>query len=146
MPTVNYHGHHVADPEIRRVLQTIADLYGKNVEVTSGDRSFVPKGGSKTSLHLDKRAADLYINGETLHKIFLDLKIYIAMVFDSTKGYEVILHGVHTATGGPHVHIGHYGHRHVGYVVFKTEGLTKAGHGHYDSDQRMIPPAAVTVH
>ena len=68
------------------------------------------------------------------------------MVFDPTQGYEVIHHGAYTQTGGPHLHIGHYaGNAHAGYVLFKTEGLTKATKGHYHIDKRAIPKAEVTV-
>jgi len=146
MATVHYHGNTVSDPEVRRVLQTIADLFGKPVYVTSGDRSYVPKGGSKTSLHLQKRAADLYVEGVTLQNTFQDLKVYISMVFDHTDGYEVIWHGSYTEIGGPHVHIGHYpGKKHVGYVLFKTEGITAGTRGKYVVHQRHIPKASVTV-
>jgi Peptidase M15 len=146
MASVNYHGYVVSDPEICRLLQTIADLYGRTVHVTSGDRNHVPKGGSKTSLHLQKRAADLYVHGVTLGKLYQDLKLFIAMVFDPTQGYEVIWHGPHTATGGPHLHLGHYpGKKWTGYVRFKTEGLTTATRGHYAVDNRIIPYAAPVV-
>ena len=146
MASVHYHGHAVSDPEIRRVLQTIADLYGKDVQVTSGDRTFCPKGSPKTSLHLQKRAADLYVQGQTLGKIFQDLNIYMSEVFDSTEGYEVIWHGPYTATGGPHIHVGHYpGKAWVGYVRFKSEGLTPGSGGQYSVQNRHLPPAMPVV-
>jgi uncharacterized protein YcbK (DUF882 family) len=146
MASVHYHGHVVSDPEVRRLLQSIADLYAKNVHVTSGDRNHVPKGGSKTSLHLEKRAADLYVEGITLGKTFHDLKAYLSMVFDATDGYEVIWHGSYTKTGGPHIHVGHYGGKKwVGYVLFKTEGLTSGSGGHYSVEKRHIPQVVPTV-
>jgi hypothetical protein len=140
MATVHYHGHAVSDPEVRRLLQTIADLYDKDVHVTSGDRNYRPKGSPATSLHLQKRAADLWVEGHTLGNVFHGLQVYLSMVFDSTEGYEVIWHGPHTATGGPHLHLGHYpGKKWVGYVLFKTEGLSPGSGGHYSVEKRHIP-------
>lgn len=142
MPKVHYNSKTVSDPEIRRVLQTIADLYAKDVKVTSGNRDFVPTGGSKTSLHLDHKAADFHVMGVTDAKVFQDLKIYISMVFNATDSYEVVWHGSYTGTSGPHMHLGHYSRKKgVGYVKFKTEGLTQKTKNHYTKDKRAIPRA-----
>ena len=141
MATIYYHHHTVSHREVRRLLETISDLYGKAVHVTSGDRNHVPKGGSKTSLHLQKRAADLFVRGVDLGKTYQDLKIYISMIFDRKRGYEVIWHGAYTKTGGPHLHIGVYKNKHAGKVRFKTEGLDAASRGEYSLDVRTIPVA-----
>lgn len=46
----------VSDANVRAVIQRIANALNRNIRVHSGDRNFVPGGGSRTSLHLVKRA------------------------------------------------------------------------------------------
>jgi muramidase (phage lysozyme) len=119
-------------------LQRIADHYGRDVTVTSGDRNSVPRGGSRTSLHLAHRAADFHVNGLADARVFQNLKENISAIFERTEGYEFIHHGRYTETMGEHLHIGHYSGRNVGTVIFKTEGLTQATSGDYALDPRAI--------
>jgi hypothetical protein len=82
----------------------------------------VPSGGSKTSLHLSKRAADFSVTGETLEAAFQSIKDKRKDIFDADKKYECIHHGSHTETSGAHLHIGRF--ETGAGVDFKTEGLT----------------------
>lgn len=131
MPTVTYQKN-VSDNNVKTVLQRIADSFGANITVHSGDRNFVPGGGSKTSLHLQNRAADFHIQGYTDAQGFDAIKAKFDQIFDASEAYEFIRHGTHTATGGPHLHIGRYGNGRKGYVKFKTEGLSAATKGNYN--------------
>jgi len=129
---VLYNGKTISDDNIKAVLQKIADTLEGDVNVTSGDRNYVPAGGSQTSLHLQKRAADLSVSGYSLKDAFAKLKEQKATIFDADKKYEVIRHGDHTATGGPHIHIGRFA---TGTgVSFKVEGLTEVSKGVYTLD------------
>lgn len=56
---VDYHGHQVSDPAIRAELMEISFATGQTVNVTSGDRNFVPTGGAKNSEHLKGHASPL---------------------------------------------------------------------------------------
>ncbi|HBP17247.1 MAG TPA: hypothetical protein DEA08_05540, partial [Planctomycetes bacterium] len=49
---VVYRGYNVSDPLVRQALERLSALTGKRVILTSGDRNHVPRGGSRTSLHL----------------------------------------------------------------------------------------------
>jgi len=71
---VNYNGKTVSDSAVRTKLTQISTVLG-SITLTSGDRSYVPPGGSKTSLHLAKRAAAFYPNdGTPLAGAFSKLK------------------------------------------------------------------------
>ena len=96
----------VSDALVRRSLQTIANITGKDVILTSGDRNHVPRGGSRNSLHLRKRAADFYIRGLTLEAGFDLIRSRRSEIL-SGGGFEVIYHKPGTSTGGPHLHLGH---------------------------------------
>ena len=124
MPTVNFNGYTISDTEIQNLLQAVADFFQANVNVTSGDRNHVPKGGSKTSLHLAKRAADFHVEGIEDMTANLNIQAFCSAIFAKENGYEFIIHGAYTATGGPHLHVGRYGSDSIGYVKFKREGLT----------------------
>lgn len=124
--SVSLNGKHVSDPALRNKLQQVADFFGRNVSLTSGDRDFVPKGGSKTSLHLEHRAADLHVEGLSDAQVFSQLKSSGLL----NKGFEVIQHGPSTITGGPHVHIGHYDNTNRP-SEFKVEGLSPGTKGIY---------------
>ena len=137
MPTVTY-TKLVSDGHIKTVLQRMAEFLGKSITVHSGDRSYVPPGGSTTSLHLAKRAADFHVTGLADDKAYALLKDHVGALFDAAEGYEFILHGSCTQTGGPHLHIGHYSGKNKGLVVFKTEGLSPSTKGVYTPDPREI--------
>jgi hypothetical protein len=130
VPKVTY-TRNVSDEHLKAVLQRIADFLKKDVTVHSGDRGHVPQGGSRTSLHLQHRAADFHISGLSDEQAFKALKSGVAQIFDATHGYEFIYHGPHTETEAHHLHLGHYAGKYTGLVVFKTEGLTKATRGEY---------------
>jgi len=138
MGTVTYQKT-VSDTHLHQVLQRMSDVYGKDITVHSGDRDNVPAGGSKTSLHLARRAADFHISGLEDQDVFHSMRQHLAQVFTRSEGYEFILHGAHTATGGPHLHLGHYAAKNQGKVIFKTEGLTPATKGHYSLEEVPIP-------
>lgn len=114
---VNYAGRSISDGTLRGKLNRIADYFGRGITITSGDRNFVPPGGSRTSLHLAGRAADLHVNGLSDRAVFYGLKRSGLL----RGGYEVIWHGSNTATGGPHIHIGRYGDGRAS--TFRAEGV-----------------------
>lgn len=118
---VVYGKFNVSDEVLKNTLELIALHIGR-VIVTSGDRDFVPKGGSKTSLHLQKRAVDIKIAGMSLEDAFMKLVSKEKDIFDSKSGYEVILHGKFTKVAGPHLHIGRL-LKGVSGVHFKREGI-----------------------
>ena len=131
MPQVNYNGKTVSDENIKTVLGRIATRLGGDVSVTSGDRNYVPQGGSQTSLHIGKRAADFSVSGFSLGSAFAQLKAHEKEIFDNDKKYEVIHHGTHTATGGPHLHVRRFSEGvGVGWLV---EGLEATGKGVYSA-------------
>ncbi len=123
----------VSDKKVREMLERVAAALGRDVHVTSGDRTGVPKGGSKTSHHLAKRAVDFWCPGEDLGKTFERLRKNADEIFGDGSAWQVIHHGAHTATGGPHLHVGRYadGDRRVG-ASFVVEGLKKAKANVYD--------------
>jgi hypothetical protein len=104
---VNYNGHRVSDATLRRTLQQIADHFRWTINVTSGDRDYVPPGGSPNSLHLKHRAADFHVAGASDGHVFWSLHGLRHGLL--RRDYEVIWHGPHTQTTGPHVHLGRYG-------------------------------------
>lgn len=128
----------VSDSHVRTVLQRMADFFGRDITVSSGDRNSVVRGSSRRSLHLAHRAADFHVSGLSDARVFQSLKENISTIFERTEGYELIHHGRHTDTSGEHLHIGHYSGRNVGTVIFKTEGLTPATSGDYAYDPRAI--------
>ena len=99
-------GHRVSDPVLRRALERISAVAGKPVVLTSGDRNYVPSGGSHRSLHMANRAADFYVEGLTLQQAFDLIRRNRGEVLVG-GGFELILHGPHTQTTGPHLHLGH---------------------------------------
>ena len=106
MGRINYNGHKVSSAPVRAFLEKISKL--GNITVTSGDRDFVPKGGSKTSDHLHHSAVDIHVGGMSDKKLFATLASRSKEFFGNfADGVQLILHGRDTATGGPHVHIGY---------------------------------------
>jgi muramidase (phage lysozyme) len=127
-----------SDSHLKVVMERISELMGKTVNVHSGDRNFVPKGGSKTSLHLAHRAVDFHIADMSDSAVLQKILQNIPKVFSKSEGYEFIHHGAYTATGGPHLHIGHYDGGHKGQVIYKHEGLTPATKGVYSPETLTI--------
>ena len=106
MGRINFNGKKISSKAVNEILETIASKLGV-VNVTSGDRDFVPKGGSKTSDHLHHCAADIHVVGMTDKKLFATLAAHTKEYFGKhAANVQLILHGSNTATGGPHVHIG----------------------------------------
>lgn len=105
---VQFNGKAVSSRMVTDVLRRISVAAGgKVVSVTSGDRNHVPHGGSRTSLHLQHRAADFYVQGMSLSAAYSLLKSKFSEIFPAGNGFEVIYHGPNTVTGGPHLHVGH---------------------------------------
>lgn len=134
MAVINYNGKTVSDDEIKTVLRQIADLLGKDINVTSGDRNYVPPGGSPTSLHLSHRAVDFHLAGMDDGAAYQQIKINSYYIFSSSHGYEFIWHGDYTGTGGPHLHLGRFGAATPGYVRCIKEGITSTGKGVYSTE------------
>jgi hypothetical protein len=134
MPTVNYNGYTVSDNEIKNFLEAAAIYFEKDINVTSGDRTYVPEGGSTTSLHLKKRAVDFHVVGYDDATAFLHMKVFVPAFFAGGNEYEFILHGIHTQTGGAHLHLGRYGDTSDwGFVHYKKEGTTSSSKGVYST-------------
>ncbi len=115
--TISYNGKTVSDPILKKKLEEIAAFFGRNISVTSGDRNYVPLGGSKASLHLARRAVDFGVDGLRDEEVFFALRSSNLVKDD----YEVIWHGSNTATGGPHIHLGRYADGRASR--FKIEGV-----------------------
>lgn len=103
---VVYRGYNVSDSLVRQALERLSAVTGKRVILTSGDRNHVPRGGSRTSLHLAHRAADFYVEGMGLEQAFNVIRQHRETIL-AGGGFEVIWHGPNTSTGGPHLHLGH---------------------------------------
>lgn len=104
---VDYQGHTVSSAGVRALLQRLADLTGRTVRVTSGDRRHVPRGGSRTSLHLHGRAADFAVDGQPLEQTFELIRARRQELF-AGGAFEVIWHQASTHTSGPHLHAGQF--------------------------------------
>jgi hypothetical protein len=107
-PEVHYKKN-VSDTWLRRFLVAVAHLCGGDVTVHSGDREFVPKGGSKKSQHLLGRAADLKVSGLSPKQVFERLSNAAEQLPAPLARYQILHHGPFTATEAEHVHIGRYG-------------------------------------
>jgi len=135
-PTVTYK-RSVSDVSLKLLLVTVAEIIGADLVVHSGDRDHTPKGGAKKSLHKASRAADLHAVGISDGAAFQRLRDNKERLMQRApiNRFQVLLHGPHTSTEGPHIHIGDY-HliraelRGTG-VEFWTEGLTAATKGKY---------------
>lgn len=137
MPTVTYKKV-VSDASLKNLLERIANHLDKDIIVHSGDRGHVPTGGSKTSLHLQHRAADFHIQKMTDSDGFKLLKQDYKTLFDADEEWEVIHHGKFTETEAEHLHIGRYGNGRKGKVKFKTEGLSAATRGRYNVEVQSL--------
>ena len=107
-PSVTYKKP-VSDTWLKRFLAAVASVVGGNVTVHSGDRDFVPQGGSRTSQHLLGRAADLKVSGHTPKQVF-DCLLAAAegLPAPMLARYQILYHGTHTCTEAEHVHVGRY--------------------------------------
>lgn len=99
---VDYHGHKVSDPRVRSALNKLASELDTTVNVTSGDRNFVPKGGALHSLHLRGQAADFHVKGMTDDGVD---QLLHQTHFKEFEGINVIQHGPYSQTEGAHIHI-----------------------------------------
>ena len=127
--SVRYNGHVVSDSNVRAALEKISGATGRSVNVTSGDRNFVPAGGARNSDHLKKRVADFHLEGIADEGGFAEIRNKGAAIFGSPMTFQLIRHGPHTQTEGAHIHLGdpEEGSPRCG---FWTEGLTPGDNGH----------------
>lgn len=136
MPIVNYGSYRVGDQRLRDVLERIADETSRVVRVTSGDRDFVPRGGSQRSLHLINEAVDFHIEGLTDEQAFTLLRMKRSKIFGDAKGdafrFQIIRHGPNTETQAGHLHLGYVPEgRGDNTTGFLAEGLVSSGKGRY---------------
>jgi Peptidase M15. len=135
---VNYNSKTVSDNEVKLVLESIAEYFGKDVNVTSGDRGVaLTVGAGEDSLHLHHRAADFHIDGMDDGTAYLHIKVYASKFFKTGEQYECIWHGPYTETMGGHLHIGRKSTNANGYVKFVKEGVTSGEKGDYQRDVLM---------
>lgn len=120
--SVAYNGKTVSDAALRTKLQQIANFFNRTVSITSGDRTYVPPGGSRTSLHLAKRAADFHVLGISDETTARQIKASGLIKTD----YELIWHTAQTNTGGPHVHLGRYGDNRASTFRKESRGVYTA--------------------
>jgi hypothetical protein len=135
-PVVKYGDYKVSDEDIRLTLQRIAAEAGRPVRVTSGDRDFVPKGGARNSLHLDKHAVDFHVEGLPDGQVFDLLRAKRSAIFGDARGkafrYQIIHHGPDTITGGAHIHLGNVPEPSEAYGRgFLMEGMSASTRGRY---------------
>lgn len=132
---VNYNGNRVSDAEVNNVLEAISTYFGRDVNVTSGDRgTALNMGAGEGSLHLQNRACDFHIDGLDDGTAYLHIKVYASQFFLPGQCYEVVWHGNYTETTGGHLHIGRFGARASGYVKFVKEGIVEETTGDYPRD------------
>jgi hypothetical protein len=136
MPIVNYGQYRVGDKRLRDVLERIADETGHVVRVTSGDRDFVPKGGSPKSLHLINEAVDFHVEGLSDELAFTLIRMKRQRIFgdatDDAFRFQLLQHGANTETQAAHLHLGFVpeGFR-SSSRGFLVEGLTPGTKGQY---------------
>ena len=135
MATINYGTHTISDEEIKNVLQAICDFFEADVNVTSGDRGYVPDGGSKTSDHLAGRAADFHVQGYDDAMAYRLMKAFPAAIFASRNSYQIIWHGGLNPQLKAHIHIGRSGgvpNNFWGLAKFQQEGTKQSNIGIYN--------------
>lgn len=134
MSRVIYNGKKVSDVELRQTLERISELFDSTVVVTSGNRSHVPRGGSRNSWHLKNSAVDFYVKGYSLEDVYFYLKVFHSKIFRGLGNYKVIHHGPHTKTTGAHIHLGKNPEVEQQTVKFVEEGLYPSTRGFYGLD------------
>jgi RHS repeat-associated protein len=125
-------GHTVTDSRVNSALSAISIHFASStVNVTSGDRNFVPTGGAKNSAHLTGQAADFHIVGKSDSQVHQSLKDSNSPV---STGFRLIQHGPDTVTQGAHLHLDsrNEGGRPTNYM---HEGMTPSQKGVYSHDQ-----------
>jgi hypothetical protein len=127
----------VSDVPLKLLLVVVAEILQTDIKVHSGDRSFVPMGGSKTSHHLAGRAADFHAVGMSDEDAFEALRAARDKLETRApiNRFQVLRHGPFTTTEGPHLHIGEYPLikalvKGVG-LTFWVEGINSATGGKY---------------
>jgi len=94
MASVNFNGQNITDEEVKNVLQAIAEVLGRNVNVTSGNhRKPLDVGAGKGSPHLHGRAADFHVQGLTDEIAYQKIKKFHESIFARGYGYQLLWHG-----------------------------------------------------
>jgi hypothetical protein len=110
MPTVIYGKRRVSDIRLQDMLQHIAQTLGRDIRVTSGDRSSIVQGSSSKSLHLINEAVDFHVIGLSDAEAFQIIREDRTIIFGQETGaayrWQLIRHGPHTKTNAPHLHLG----------------------------------------
>lgn len=121
----------MTDARVNQALGAISVYYASStVNVTSGDRNFVPTGGAKDSAHLTGQAADFHVVGQTDSHVDKTLKEAGSPV---STGFRLIQHGPDTITQGAHLHLD--SRNDAGQpTVFMHEGMTSDQTGRYSHD------------
>lgn len=99
---------------------------GLKIDVLSGDRNFVPKGGALHSYHLRGQVANLHAEGASDSEVVKYLKDNSLPAF---QGINVIQHGPFSQTEGPHIHIDSRNEPGTP-TTFMHEGMTEGSHGY----------------
>ena len=125
--SVKYNKHTVSDARVRQALDSVMMSYGRTVNVVSGDRDFVPKGGALKSPHLKGQAADFHVMGVADDTAFQKLQEAGSPVSD---GLRLIKHGPFTQTEAAHLHVDSRNEADAS-TIFMTEGTAKTNTGVY---------------
>jgi RHS repeat-associated protein len=123
---VNYHGHKVSDPRVRNALDQLSEKMGLKIDVISGDRNYIPRGGALHSYHLRGQAADFHADGASDSSVIEYLKENSLPAFE---GINVIQHGPYSQTEGPHIHIDSRNDPGTP-TTFMHEGMTEGSRGY----------------
>ncbi len=130
---VEMNGHKVSDPKVTKALAAVSVYLGSStVNVTSGDRNFVPHGGAKNSEHLVGKAADFHVVCMSDSKADSELKDSASPIAD---GFRLIQHGPNTQTQGAHLHLDSK-NEDGNPTVFMHEGMTPDQKGVYSHDDQ----------
>ncbi|WP_321470782.1 RHS repeat-associated core domain-containing protein [uncultured Paludibaculum sp.] len=125
--SVRYNNHTVSDKRVRTALDGIMMSFGKSVNVVSGDRNVVPKGGATKSAHLTGQAADFHIISVADNTAFQKLQENSSPV---SEGLRLIKHGPFTQTEAAHLHLDSRNDPDSA-TSFMTEGTEETNRGVY---------------